>query len=326
MTDDSILLIGIADRKIKLNTITLYDREQDIVTDYGEDSFFTEAWRLLKNRFAVGMVFVLNLDSWDDLKEEKELFRQEDFAYIVPIGLYMTDSYTDVFEDKLYYYSQFLVWMTEHSLSTVIFTGQHATGFDTLTEYLDHEKKELEAVAGSFKALRRNNAVYVANCLYAYPYANVVLAGMLTGDVGEYPAAGELYEACFDIDWCDVPFDLVFFKNNYLVDTSVENLMNFADSESCLKPVTVDRIIKYIARHWPDLDEFIGTGYTEYKATKIYERADSYLQSLVGWILYDYRIDNISHTVNIDSTVSIHLSYTLWPHFTTEKITDEVIL
>ncbi len=149
---------------------------------------------------------------------------------------------------------------------------------------------------------------------------------MLLGDVGEYPKYPALYDACFDIDWCDVNFDLVFFKNNYLTDTSVENLMNFEYPQCFVKPVTVDRICKYIARHWPDMDEYIGTAFTQYKMTKIYEKVNEYLSSLVGWILYDYSIDGISSVQNPDTTVGIHITYTLWPHFTTEKITDEVIL
>ena len=326
MTGDTVLLIGIGEKKTNLGTITLYEKQIQIEKDHGLDSFFTEAWILLKNRFNAENVYVLNLDSWDDLKDQDELFQQEDFTYIVPIGLYLTDSYTDIFEHKKYYYAQLLAWMIHRSMSTVIFTGQHATGFNTLTEYLAHELKEIDTVRSSFQNLKRNNVIYVSNCLYAYPYANVVLAGMLLGDIGDYPSVDDLYNACFDIDWCDIPFDMVFFRNNYLTNTSVENLMNFANDDNILKSVTVDRIVKYIARHWPDLDEFIGTRYTQYKMTQIYEKVNAYLRSLVGWILYDYSIDSMATVENPDTTVSIHIVYTLWPHFTTEKITDEVIL
>jgi hypothetical protein len=326
MMGDSILLIGIDPKKIGIGTIIQYKKLVDINNTFGTDSIFAEAWNILTNQFGADTIFVLNLDSWDDLKDQDELFQQEDFTYIVPIGLYLTDSYDDIFENKRYYYSQLLTWMCHRSLSTIILTGKHATGFNTLTEYLNYEKQELDTVRASFQNLKKNNIVYVSNCLYAYPYANVILAGMLLGDVGEYPKYPALYDACFDIDWCDVNFDLVFFKNNYLTDTSVENLMNFEYPQCFVKPVTVDRICKYIARHWPDMDEYIGTAFTQYKMTKIYEKVNEYLSSLVGWILYDYSIDGISSVQNPDTTVGIHITYTLWPHFTTEKITDEVIL
>ena len=326
MTGDSILLIGIADKKTALGTILPYKKKIEVEKAFGIDSFFMDAWNLLTYQFGAEIIYILNLDSWDDLKDQDELFQQEDFTYIIPIGLYLTDSYDDIFEHKRYYYSQLLAWMCHRSLSTIILTGKHATGFATLTEYLNYEKNELDTVKSSFQNLKKNNVIYVSNCLYAYPYANVVLAGMLLGDVGEYPSYPSLYDACLDIDWCDVNFDLVFFRNNYLTDTSVENLMNFDYAESFVKPVTVDRICKYIARHWPVLEGYIGTAFTQYKMTKIYEEVNKYLASLVGWILYDYSIDSITSVQNPDTTVSIHIVYTLWPHFTTEKITDEVIL
>ena len=323
---DSILLIGIGEKKVGLDTVIRYERAHDIENAFGIDSFFYQAWNLLTREFGAEIIYILNLDAWDDLKNQDELFQQEDFTYVVPIGLYLTDGYNDLFTGKRYYYSQLLAWMCHRSLTTVIMTGQHATGFTTLTEYLTHEKKELDTVKSAFYNLKKNNVLYVANCLYAYPYANVVLTGMLLGDVGEYPSYDRLYGACFDIDWCDVDFDLVFFRNNYLTGTSVENLMNFEPAESFIKPVTVDRICKYIARNWPDMDGYIGTVFTQYKMTKIYELVNAYLGSLKNWILYDYSIDGISSVQNPDTTVSIHITYTLWPHFTTEKITDEVIL
>lgn len=325
MTGDSILLIGIAERKINLDRIIEYEKYIDIETDFGENDPFTENWDLLKNTFGAEKVFILNLDSWNDLKNQDDFLQQEDITYVVPLGLYLSDSYDDIFTGQRYYYSQLLAWMLHNTNSTLILTGVHASGFTTLTEYLEHEKEELDTVKNSFSNLRKQNVIYVGNCLNAYSYANVVLAGMLLGDVGEYPTSTNLYASVFDIDWCDVPFDMVFFKNNYLIDTSVENLMNFSE-DPFFKPVTVDRIVKYIARHWVDMSQYIGTAYTDYKMTKIYELADNYLQSLVGYILYQYEIVSITSVQNPDSTVSIHIKYNIWPHFTTEKFSDEVIL
>ena len=325
MTGDTVLLIGLGDNKVCLNTATLYTIQDKIEKDYGTDSFFTEAWKVLNNLFDADQIYVLNLDSWDDLQDQEDLLQQNQFTYIVPLGLYLNDSYHNIFEDKQYYYSQLLAWMAHGAFSTIIFTGKHASGFTTLTEYLDYEKQVLDEVAPSFQNLERENVIYVGNCLNAYPYANVIVAGMLLGDVGEYPTADNLYEARFDIDWCDVPFDLVFFRNGYLTGTTVENLMNFS-SDPFRKPVTVDRILKYIRSHWPDMSQFIGTAFTQYKMAKIYEIADTFLASLVDWILYKYQITGMTSVQNQDGTVSIHISYDIWPHFTTEKFSDEVIL
>ena len=118
MTDDTILLIGLDTKKVNLGQLFETDRYYKLTDTYGEDSIFAEPFRLLQ-QFGAEHITVLNLDSWDDLKEDEELFRQHDFTYIVPLKLRLSDSYDDIFENKRYYYVQLLVWMTTETPSTV---------------------------------------------------------------------------------------------------------------------------------------------------------------------------------------------------------------
>ena len=325
MTDDTILLLGIDNKKINLDQVYETDRLQNIVDLYGEESIFIDPFRTLQTRFGAEHISVMNLDSWDDLKEDEELFRQHVYTYIIPLGLRLSDSYDDIFENKRYYYSQLLVWMTTWAPSTIIITGQHAQYFNTLTEYLAYEKNEIDTVSGSLYNLRKNNLIYVSNGLRNETNANVILAGMLLDDIGRYPIPEDLNQAYWDTDYCDVNIDLVWFRNNYLRPVTVENLKNF-DGDLFIKNVLVDRIIKYLKTHWPDYNEYIGTAFSDYKLVKIAEQADRYLKSLVDWIIYDYKIISISTEQYTDSSIGIHIRYEIWPKFTTEKFTDEVIL
>ena len=325
MTGDTILLIGLDNTKINQGQIYETDRLQELIDLYGQNSIFIEPYRILQSRFGADDISVLNLDSWDDLKNEEELFSQHYFSYIVPLDLRLSDSYDNIFENKRYLYSQLLVWLTGREPSTVIMTGQHASLFNTLTEYLDHEKKEIDTVTGYLYNLQGNNLIYVANNLRNQEHANVILAGVLLSDIGSYPLPEDLEEAYWDIDYNDVNIDLVWFRNNYLRPVTVENLKNFS-RDLFLKSVMVDRIIKYIKIHWPDQNEYIGTAFSDYKLVKIAEQAEEYLKSLVDWIIYDYRIISISTEQYLDSSIGIHIRYELWPKFTIEKYTDEVIL
>lgn len=325
MTDDTVLLIGLDMTKKYEDRIMEPSRLAELKDWYGAGSIFTEPYRVLTDTFGAGSVSVLNLDAWDDLKNDTELFEQHDYTYIVPLGLRLSDSYDDLFENKRYFYSQLLVWMTDHCDSVVILTGIHASNYNTLTEYLEHEKEELDTVQPYFYNLRRNNCIYVSNCLTLWPDANVVLAGMLLNDVAEYPLLDYLGDAWFDMDASDIGFDMVWFQNHYLRPTTVENLKNFT-TDSFLKTVLTDRILKYIRRHWPDINDYIGTAFSQYKIMKITEQTEEYLKSLKDWIIHDYKILSVTSVQNPDSTVGIHIHYELQPKFTTERYVDEVVL
>ncbi len=325
MTGDTILLIGIDNHKINLGEIIDYKKRQSLIDTYGEDSIFIEPFSILQDDFNAENISVLNLDSWDDLKEEEELFNQHIFTYIIPIGLRLSDSYDNIFEQKRYLYAQLLVWMTNNVPSTVIMTGIHASYFNTLTEYLAYEKSEIDATNGYFYNLQKNNLIYVSNGLQNYTQANVVLAGMLLNDLGDYPLPDFIGNAYWDTDYCDVNMDLVWFRNNYLRPTTVENLKNFA-GDFFIKTVMVDRIIKWLKRNWPDMNDYIGTAFTNYKLVKIVEQSEEYLKSFVDWIIYDYKIISVDTEQYADSSIGIHIHYEIWPKFTTEKYVDEVIL
>ena len=325
MTGDTILLIGIDNRKINLGEVREYTKRYELSDTYGEDSIFLEPFRILQDEFGATLISVLNLDSWDDLKQQEELFEQHSFTYIVPLELRLSDSYDNIFEQKRYLYSQLLVWMTGKEPSTVIMTGLHASLFNTLTEYLAYEKEQINATNGYFYNLQRNNLIYVSNGLKRYNNAAVVLTGMLLNDIADYPLPDTLGEAYWDIDYCDINTDLVWFRNNHLRQTTVENLKNFS-SDLFLKSVMVDRIIKWLRRNWPDMNDYIGTAFSDYKLVKIAEQAETYLKSLVDWIIYDYKIISVTTEQYLDSSIGIHIRYEIWPKFTTEKYTDEVIL
>ena len=325
MTGDTILLIGINNRKVNLGEVQEYTRQYELTDVYGEDSVFFEPFRILQDEFDAESVSVLNLDSWDDLKDEEELFRQHSFTYIIPLGLRLSDSYDNIFEQKHYLYSQLLVWMTGKEPSTVIMTGIHASSFNTLTEYLNYEKEQIDTTDGYFYNLQQNNLIYVSNGLKQYNDAAVVLTGMLLNDIAKYPLSETLGEAYWDMDYCDVNIDLVWFRNNYLLQTTVENLKNFA-GDLFIKSVMVDRILKWLKRNWPDMNDYIGTAFSDYKLVQIVEQTETYLKSLINWIIYDYNILSVTTEQYADSSIGIHIRYEIWPKFTTEKYVDEVIL
>lgn len=326
MLENSILLVGLGTNKFKLNEIVETTDLDYIKNNFGADSCFFKA-SVLAEKFGQNHdLYILNLDTWEDIKYQEEILLDLNFDYIVPLDLYIDDSYYDRYYQKKLTYSQLILLLLHKTVTTMVLTGPHAKDYENLDAFLNSETERLNNVEYRFDNLRKNGMIYVANILANYTYANVILATMLANtDYGEYPSSSILESPVFDIDYSDVSNRIVYFKSNYLTGTTVENLVNF-DKNYITRLVPVYKIIKYFYFHRADLDKFIGLAYTEYRKLKIQEELFKFLDSLVGWIIYKYELISITVVSNEYGSVDILLKYNIWPKFTTEKYTIETSL
>lgn len=326
MLENSILLVGLGTNKFKLNEIVETTDLDYIKNNFGADSCFFKA-SVLAEKFGQNHdLYILNLDTWEDIKYQEEILLDLNFDYIVPLDLYIDDSYYDRYYQKKLTYSQLILLLLHKTVTTMVLTGPHAKDYENLDAFLNSEAERLNNVEYRFDNLRKNGMIYVANILANYTYANVILATMLANtDYGEYPSSSILESTVFDIDYSDVSNRMVYFKSNYLTGTTVENLVNF-DKNYITRLVPVYKIIKYFYFHRADLDKFIGQAYTEYRKLKIQEELFKFLDSLVGWIIYKYELISITVVSNEYGSVDILLKYNIWPKFTTEKYTIETSL
>lgn len=326
MLENSILLVGLGSNKFKLNEIVETIDLDYIKNNFGADSCFFKA-SVLAEKFGQNHdLYILNLDTWEDIKYQEEILLDLNFDYIVPLDLYIDDSYYDRYYQKKLTYSQLILLLLHKTVTTMVLTGPHAKDYENLDAFLNSETERLNNVEYRFDNLRKNGMIYVANILANYTYANVILATMLANtDYGEYPSSSILESPVFDIDYSDVSNRMVYFKSNYLTGTTVENLVNF-DKNYITRLVPVYKIIKYFYFHRADLDKFIGLAYTEYRKLKIQEELFKFLDSLVGWIIYKYELISITVVSNEYGSVDILLKYNIWPKFTTEKYTIETSL
>ena len=326
MLENSILLVGLGTNKFKLNEIVETTDLDYIKNNFGADSCFFKA-SVLAEKFGQNHdLYILNLDTWEDIKYQEEILLDLNFDYIVPLDLYIDDSYYDRYYQKKLTYYQLILLLLHKTVTTMVLTGPHAKDYENLDAFLGSEAERLNNVEYRFDNLRKNGMIYVANILANYTYANVILATMLANtDYGEYPSSSILESPVFDIDYSDVSNRMVYFKSNYLTGTTVENLVNF-DKNYITRLVPVYKIIKYFYFHRADLDKFIGLAYTEYRKLKIQEELFKFLDSLVGWIIYKYELISITVVSNEYGSVDILLKYNIWPKFTTEKYTIETSL
>ena len=320
--ENAILFVGLGNNRFKLDEIIQMASLDAVEAAYGEGSCFYKA---AKNAltFSSKDMYFLNLDSWERIKYHAREIADLDIDYLVPLNLYLDETYYDDFYDKTLSFTQLILSFLSNTVTTVIMTGKHASNYEDLDSFLDEESRRIENVQPELVNVNKENLIYVANNLKGIDFANALLASLLIEtDYGEYPRSSSLPEAVFEIDFSDVENELAYFKNNHLVETTVENLVNFSIDHTT-KPVTVKRILKYFHFHRPDNLKYIGKAYSEYKKVMIAEELDEFLAKLVGWLIYKYDIYSVSDVSYEPGSVDIILKYDIWPKFTTERITLE---
>lgn len=327
--ENTILLIGLGINRYKINEIIEFTNLDEIEKRHGVDSCFYKAGY---EAFKCGAdkLYILNLDDWEDIKDLKEILEDLSFDYVVPLDLYIDDIYYDKSYEKRLTYSQVILATLKNTISTVIMTGKHASEFEDLDSYLQDEKDRLEKSEYRMANLRTEGFIYVSNLLTQINYANLLLAVILSKtEYGEYPNPNNVISITnrpvFDIDYSDIKNVLVYFKENTLTGVTLENLVNFSASH-ILRLIPVYKILKYFHYHKADMDDFIGTAYSEYRRLKIQERLKSYLENLVDYIIYRYEILSITTVSSEYGSVDILLRYAVWPKFTTERYVIETTL
>lgn len=314
----SMLLLGGAKTNYKLNEVTYFDTVQAVVESYG-DCNLTEAFKVAK-RFGVENIFLMNVKHAHDYFDIITTLKHNDFAYVVPVELLMSDGYNDAYHGnkRITYFQYILEEIGGFNDSTLVVTDKHASLYEDMDAFIG----EMNGLIDQFhintsKNLQGQNFIFVANNLVSYQLANVVLASALcVCDLDIYPTL-EFGPAVFNIDTFDVESELVFFKNNSIAETSIENLLNFGE-DGPQKIVTIDRIVKYIKREI-DFSEFKGKLFTGYQKLRIEQKLKIFLQSLKGYIIEDFYIESITPYQGDPGAVVVLNRFDIWPTNSIEK-------
>lgn len=241
-------------------------------------------------------VFLMNIRTPERYIEAANILRHYDFTYIVPIGLFMSDFfYNKIHGTQMqYYFEYFLRALSLQNNSTLIVTDKHASLYADIDHFLD----EMLNISRHFKSkiytqtlIKGENIYFAANNLQNYSYANVAMAAALCSTpLNKYPE-GNFGPTVFYIDNFDIKDnELVFFKNNYLRNTTISNYVNYYKEQTQNKVGTTDRIVKYLIREL-DFSEFVGKIANEYYRMKIEKKIAEFMENQKGYVLIDYEID-----------------------------------
>ena len=291
---------------------------------FGKDCDLVNAFKTAQN-LGVKDIFLMNTQSHQDLINAQEIFNQNDFAYIVPIGYKFSDTFVDITNGstKTNFYAYLLNQSKIRSRTVYVVTDMHASLYEDMDTFIeDMNYAEETFLWNCYIETNRCNLIFCANNLVKTEYANLYLAAALcTTDASEYPTA-DFGPAIFNIDQWDMTKSWAYFKNSSIHETTVENLLNMSDAPTPKKIVTVNRILNVIEREL-DFSEFLGQSYTAYKNLLIREKLNRYLGGLKDYLLYDYKIDSVQAFRGMPGTVTVLCRYTVYPKNTTESISLE---
>lgn len=318
----NMLIIGKAATSYSLNSISYEDDLDDVIKKYGE-SDLSDAFKIAKEA-DVEYIFLMNVRRNQDYLEVADSIKQNDFTYIVPINLMMTDTFFDSANDdrEVSYIQYMMEEIGSTNESVFIVTDKHASLYEDIDAFIG----EMNSIASDFNtycdsSVNRENILFVANNLAKYKMANIILASALcTTDISLYPTAN-FGEAIFDIDEYDDVGNYAYFRNRTLRKTTIENMLNFLHGGP-EKIITVSRILKLIKRE-VDFSEFVGRQYSEYQRMRVERKLELYLDALMEYAIYNYDIVSVQAYRDMPGTVSILNQFDVWPINSLEKCTIE---
>jgi hypothetical protein len=320
----NMLIIGKGDTDFSIANPTYEEDPTEVAKRYGPNSELTACF-LKAQALGVEYIFLMNIRNHYDFLSISDTIEQNDFAYVVPISIYLSETFTDVSNSnhETTYFSYLMNHLNIHNRSVFITTDKHASLYEDMDAFIkDMNDVEKKFCTNCYPGVNKENMIFVANNLEETKYANIYLAAALcTTDISLYPTAN-FGTAIFDIDQYDGIGSWAYFKNHYLCDCTVENLLNEAPLGSSQKIVTISRICKLIEREI-DFTEFKGRQYTEYQRLRIAKKLELYLKTLTGYAIYKYKIESVQAYRGDPGTVTVLNRFKIWPVNSIAEITIE---
>lgn len=317
----NLLILGKAATNNYRKTIVYADNYNKVYNAYG-DSDLTEAYKIAKD-LGAPYVFLCNCRYEYDYLELADTLRDSDFAYIVPISIYISDEFDEPkTERKISYVEYLLEKMGNYNESVFIVTDKKAELYDTIDNFI----KASNDVANNIKKKLKYPAnpedlVFVVNNLSNYKMANLPLAvSLCVTEPYEYPQV-DFGNAIFLLDQYEDIGNWAYFQNHNVRPTTVENLLNFKNI--CPeKIVFISRIIKIIKREL-DFSDYVGKQYSEYRRLNIQTKLQEYLDSIMNTLIYKYNIIHVkAYKANTEKlSVIVENVFEIWPINSTEKVT-----
>lgn len=322
----NILIIGSANNYNLAKSIINPLNIQNAKSLYGDDNPLFNAFKLAYEITYDTNIYTVNCPMSTDFIEIIDAIINYDFDYIVPIDIYIDDTFINPINDKKTYFCNYYIERLGlvDNLATLIMTDRASYYYESIDDYLLETKKTFNKYQEeSMHILDKygSNMIFVLNNLNESYYSNVLLAAILSiNTFTKYPNSVSC-RTHFDIDDFDVNnINLAYFK--YCENTNsctIENLKNLRTEDDIYKWVLIDEAIKYVIKKL-NLDEFKGKFYTPYVELQINTKIKKIMENMKGVVFKDYTIENIQFIKTAPAVGYINIKVSFVPFGTLEKI------
>lgn len=314
----SILILGKGSSEYKNLKISYPKNIAEVQDDYGEYSELTKAYIEAK-KIGAEEVYVCNCFKITDYVQAIDLIAQNDFAFVCPLFTFST-TYTN--GNAEYYFAEIYAEALSNSFSNLLITEKHASLYEDITHFLT----SMKSINYSFKdsSIERmsngQSMSFVLNNLKDYNYANVALASIISKSNLRYYPQEDIGEVVFDITKEDViDHEFVYFAYDILAKTTIENLLNYHNVKAPEKMLLIS-IIKNRINMALDYEQFTGQLLNPYTKIKLTNYTTEVLNSFVGLLIEEYKINNIQFTKGNPSEVNINIYMSIKPYSSIEFI------
>ena len=293
--EHNLLIVGQGEDSTEANTIKRVESKDQVYEEYGS-SALAEACKVAFDH-GLDYVYVANTPFRKNIIDVANKLPGYNFEYIVPVSINISNTFLNKRKEREsnFYVEYILNKINNRTSSTIVATDNHASLYKDIDLYLDYIEGVKDAIKNSLSKnshLEANRLYFVSNNLEKHRYANVSLAASLCkSEIQEYPS-GNFGSTIFDIDHWDIEKDIIYFKDNFLTDTTIENLYNLSPKGEPRKDIIVDRIARYIEENL-DLDNLKGKPATNYQKAKAEQKVIDFLEGERYITISDYRINNI---------------------------------
>lgn len=321
---NKILLLGKGSYDYNARDIVSIDDKNQAYSLFGPSEIY-DAYELLAT-YNITNVDMCNCYNESDYIRVIDEVVHYDYYYIIPVSIYIDDSFYNSIENKQeYYFIHFLKQLSEvDSLSTILMTARHASLYKDFDHYIlsmhELEDKIFNDETSLLKTLG-NNINFVYNNIKDVAFANVLLGALyLNRPYQEYFQELHL-EAIYHIDKIDmIGYKAMYFKNRTLTNNvSLENAINFKNSKQIYDNAIVDDVIKNTIRE-VDLDKYKGKLYNPYIAKQLYNTLQISLNHLKNKLFKSYSINDIYYKKLDASSGVIIVDYNIVPYGSLEDI------
>lgn len=327
--EKKILILGKASSSLKAREIHLINNLDDALSTYGN----SDLYNAFKQLFDLGVknIYLCNCYAQSDYIRIIDKILHYDFDYLIPINLYLSDTfYNPITDTEDYYFSYFIEQLASvNSLTTVIATEKHADLYEDFDHYLfSMENVEKEFIKyndiNKSKLLKKygNNLNFVYNNLKEVPFANVIVGALYCNrDYSKYfPSLHDL-SVVYNIDNFDITgLRAMYFRFNfYNNDVSLENPFNFKMSNDIYSNALIDDVIKRVIRQI-DMDEFKGKLFNPYTSISIESKLNKKLRDLKGVLFKTFEIDDIDFIKTDISSGYVQIKFSIIPYGSIENI------